>query len=53
MNAEFLCSCLVKLRPNIFINVTVVQTPVVHFSVPEPVIYCIYLNLVRIQVLNL
>ena len=38
MNAEFLCSFLVKLRPNIFINVMVVQTPVVCFPVPEPVI---------------
>ena len=34
MNAEFLCSFLVKLRPNIFINVMGLQTPVVCVPVP-------------------
>jgi hypothetical protein len=38
MNAEFLCSFFVMLRPDIFINVMVVQTPVVCFPFPEPLI---------------
>jgi hypothetical protein len=38
MNAEFLCSILLKLRPNIFISVMVVHNPVVCFSVPNTVI---------------
>jgi len=38
MNVEFLCSFLVMLRPNIFINVMVVQTFVDCFPVHEPAI---------------
>lgn len=38
MNAEFLCTFLVKHGPNIFINIMVVQTSVVCFPVPDPVI---------------